>query len=71
MDFENMTDEDAYAALIILFFLLEERAKYQEQWEKFENEILYSNRFFVLPLFRFEINKSFFKERANTNEQDL
>lgn len=47
MDFENMTDEDAYAALIILFFLLEERAKYQEQWEKFENEILYSNRFFV------------------------
>ena len=47
MDFKNMTDEDAYAMLITLFFLFEERARHQEQWEKFEQEILHSNRFFV------------------------
>ena len=43
----NATDKDVYATIILYSFLLEERAKYQEQWESFENEVVLKNRFFV------------------------
>lgn len=62
MDFKNMTDEEAYAMLISLFFLFEERAKHQEQWEQFEQEILYSNRFFVESEILKEIESSAFQK---------
>ena len=44
---DNTPEKEAYAAIILYSFLLEERAKYQEQWESFENSVILKNRFFV------------------------
>lgn len=44
---DNTPEKEAFASIILYSFLLEERTQYQEQWESFENSVIFKNRFFV------------------------
>ncbi len=44
---KDITYEDVYTTIIIYACLLEERAKLQEKWDKFENDVIFENRFFI------------------------
>ena len=42
---DNTPEKEAFASIILYSFLLEERTQYQEQWESFENSVIFKNRF--------------------------